>query len=115
MARPRKEIDWKIVEELALIQCTQKEIAHVIGIHEDTLTSRKEFFGIYKKGKEEGKTSLRRLQWKSAQKGNVTMQIFLGKQYLDQRDKQFVENDMKLTWEQIVQKAKQQGIEESSE
>jgi hypothetical protein len=26
------------------------------------------------------------MQWKSAEKGNVTMQIWLGKQYLQQRD-----------------------------
>ena len=34
-----------------------------------------------------GKTSLRRAQWLSAQKGNPTMLIWLGKQYLGQRDK----------------------------
>jgi hypothetical protein len=31
--------------------------------------------------------SLRRLQWKSAEAGNTTMQIFLGKQWLDQTEK----------------------------
>jgi hypothetical protein len=31
--------------------------------------------------------SLRRLQWNNAKKGNVTMQIFIGKQYLGQSDK----------------------------
>jgi hypothetical protein len=29
---------------------------------------------------------LRQLQWQSAEKGNVTMQIFLGKQMLGQTD-----------------------------
>jgi len=35
---------------------------------------------------ENGRSSLRRLQWKSATNGNITMQIWLGKQYLGQRD-----------------------------
>ena len=35
----------------------------------------------------EGKASLRRMQGKSAQDGNVTAQIWLGKQMLGQRDK----------------------------
>ena len=30
---------------------------------------------------------LRQLQWKSAEQGNVTMQIFLGKNILGQQDK----------------------------
>lgn len=33
-----------------------------------------------------GRVSLRRLQWRQAQKGNVTMLIWLGKQLLKQRD-----------------------------
>jgi hypothetical protein len=37
---------------------------------------------------EEGRMSLRRLQWKKAQEGNTTMLIWLGKQYLGQSDKQ---------------------------
>jgi hypothetical protein len=40
---------------------------------------------------EAGKSSLRRLQWKSALGGNVVMQIWLGKQYLGQRDEHAVE------------------------
>ncbi len=34
--------------------------------------------------------SLRRLQWKAAKENNVTMLIWLGKQYLGQTDKQEV-------------------------
>ena len=36
--------------------------------------------------------SLRRLQWKSATGGNIVMQIFLGKQYLGQSDRQAFEH-----------------------
>ena len=52
---------------------------------ENTITNR--FEDIYTKGKEEGKAKLRDVQLKSAMSGNVTMQIWLGKQYLDQTDK----------------------------
>jgi hypothetical protein len=37
-------------------------------------------------GLDRGKATLRRWQWKSAQNGNVTMQIWLGKQLLKQSD-----------------------------
>jgi len=86
--RPKIQIDWVTVEKLALLQCTQEEIASFVGVSVDTLRNRKEFIGIYKKGQLEGKMSLRRLQWKKANEGNVTMIIWLGKQYLGQSDKQ---------------------------
>ena len=36
--------------------------------------------------------SVRRMQYRSAEEGNATMLIWLGKQYLDQKDKQEVDN-----------------------
>lgn len=84
--RPKKKIDYNLVEKLSYIQCTQEEIAEVLGISVRTLQRDKEFCRIYKKGIESGKSSLRRLQWKRAEEGNATMQIWLGKQYLGQRD-----------------------------
>lgn len=88
MARPKIQLDYDLIKRLSLIQCTQKEIASVLGVSVDTLQRDEEFCCIYKKGQEEGKMSLRRLQWKAAQSGNVTMLIWLGKQYLGQTDKQ---------------------------
>jgi hypothetical protein len=78
------------------IACTAEEISSVLGMCEDTLNTRiaerqidgiHNFSGLYKKHNGEGKASLRRMQWKSAQDGNVTAQIWLGKQMLGQRDK----------------------------
>jgi predicted DNA-binding ArsR family transcriptional regulator len=85
--RPRKEINYDTVAELANIQCTQEEIASVLKISVRTLQRDEEFCRIYKQGMEEGKQSLRRLQWKAAMKGNTTMLVWLGKQYLGQKDK----------------------------
>lgn len=85
MGRPKLEIDEKTVENLAAIHCTMIEIAAVVGCSVDTLENR--FSDIIKKGRERGKMSLKRLQWEAANKGNTTMLIWLGKQYLDQTDK----------------------------
>lgn len=87
MARPKFKIDYDMVEKLAGIQCTQQEIASFLGCSVDTLQRDETFCGIYKKGMESGKMSLRRTQFRLAEK-NPTMAIWLGKQYLNQRDRQ---------------------------
>lgn len=87
MARPKIILDMELIKGLARIHCTQAEIAGILHVSTDTLTRNKEFCAIYKKAIEEGKISLRRLQWQKAQDGNTTMLIWLGKQYLSQTDK----------------------------
>ena len=75
------------------IHCTGEEIASVLGCSYDTFARRvKADFGIscaeYIKEKAgKGRASLRRLQFKSAEGGNTTMLIWLGKQHLGQKDK----------------------------
>jgi hypothetical protein len=86
MGRPRVNIDLKLVFSLAAIQCTIAEISAVIDIPTGTLVNREDFTSTYKKGTESGKMSLRRLQFKIAKK-SAAMAIFLGKQYLGQKDK----------------------------
>ena len=93
MGRPKKEIDFNVVDKLCAIQCTGEEIASVVGVDYDTLQRKiKEDFGMtfteyFELKRSSGKASLRRMQWKAAESGNTTMQIWLGKQYLGQRDK----------------------------
>lgn len=94
MARPRKQIDADLVRSLAEIQCTHEEIAHVVGCSVDTLT-RRGFADLINKAREDGKSSLRRQQYKLALDGNPTMLIWLGKQYLGQSDKSSVETTRK--------------------
>ena len=84
--RPKKEIDYEVVEKLASIMATQEEIATFFDVSVRTLQRRKEFCHVYKKGIDHGKMSLRRYQYAMAQT-NPTMAIWLGKQYLGQRDK----------------------------
>lgn len=79
----------KQIEGLARIQCTMKEAAAVLGVNVDTFS---DFLRLHQKardawehGKETGKASLRRNQFKMAEH-NPTMAIWLGKQCLGQKD-----------------------------
>lgn len=91
MARPLKEIDTKQFENLCALQCTREEICGWFGVSDKTLegwcrrTYRMGFSAIFKQKRGAGKISLRRSQWRLAER-NANMAIWLGKQYLGQRD-----------------------------
>ena len=90
-------IDKKTFENLCAIQCTKDEICGIFDIDEKTLTRwckdiyNEGFSDVFKRKSQTGKMSLRRTQFKLAEK-NPTMAIFLGKQYLGQRDNVEVEH-----------------------
>jgi hypothetical protein len=88
----RKKIDYDQVYKLGSIQCTHAEIAAFLDIDIATLTRRlksdPKLAQTLKKGQEEGRISLRRKQWQMALAGDKTMAIWLGKQHLDQADRQ---------------------------
>lgn len=96
VGRPKKEINYKLVESLASIFCTQEEIANILDVSVRTLQRDDEFCRIYKKGLDTAKMSVRRSQKKLAEK-NATMAIWLGKQYLGQYDKIEQINEIKET------------------
>ena len=89
--RPQKEIDKKIFENLCGLQCTLEEIAGVFDCSADTIERwckreyKETFAETYKKHSAKGKMSLRRIQFKLAEK-SAAMAIFLGKNYLGQKD-----------------------------
>jgi hypothetical protein len=85
MGRPRKKIDPSQVQALAGINCSYEEMALVLNCDPSTLTRR--FAQAIEKGRAEGKMSLKRKQYEMAMNGNVTMLIWLGKQYLGQTEK----------------------------
>jgi hypothetical protein len=93
MARPQIALDYKTLDGLCKLQCTGEECASVLEISYDALTDalRRDghdgFPEYFKKMGSGGKASLRRMQWRAAEGGNATMQIWLGKQYLSQTDK----------------------------
>lgn len=86
MGRKPLEIDEKLVFDLAKIHCTYNEIASVCQCSVLTLSRR--FDALIKRGYEESKSSLRRQMFKVAERGNVSMMIWLSKQHLGFRDKQ---------------------------
>lgn len=96
MARPIVDLDSKQFEKLCGMHCTLEEIAGWFHCSEDTVerwvkrTYKKRFAEIYRQKRGAGSVSLRRKQMEIALAGNVTMLIFLGKQYCGQSDK--VEN-----------------------
>ena len=84
-------IDKKVFENLCGLQCTQAEICCAFDVDDKTLTSWcKKTYGmafseIFKIKRGSGQISLRRTQWNLAKK-SASMAIFLGKQYLGQKD-----------------------------
>ncbi len=88
-------IDSNQVRKLAGMACTHEEIAHIVGCCRDTLEKR--FPAELKEGGEEVSISIKRKQFKVAlEDENVTMLIWLGKQYADQSDKREIESKVDI-------------------
>ena len=104
--RPAKVLDdkqWDMFYKLVNMLATKVEIASFFDMSEDTLEKQiKERFGqdmTFRKYKNQNshelKLKLRKAQWISAvEKQNPIMQIFLGKNYLGQTDKQEVKQEL---------------------
>lgn len=117
MARPKINIkdritDVSLVEGLAKLHCSDQEIATVCNISVDTL--HRNFAEVITKGKANGRIKLRRAQWQNAEKGNVVMQIWLGKQILGQRepkdmDQNPAEEQEDKLMEELEQRSKENG------
>lgn len=99
--RPSKTIDWKIAKKLAEMQCTQAEIAAFFDIDIKTLKeiAQREknvcfsYWLSQRAGK--GQCSLRRSMFLAATNSknpNVTMLIWLSKNYLGMKDN--IEHDV---------------------
>ncbi len=111
--RPKKIIDYQLVEDLASIFCTQEEIASIMKCDVRTLQRDDEFCRLYIKNIDNAKSSLRRVQYKKAMSGNTTMLIWLGKQYLGQSDKVVVDNqaDAIKSATEIVAKVRELAVD----
>ena len=90
--RPQKEIDKETFEKLCALQCTRDEICGFFDVTSKTLgswcmrTYKQSFSTVFDEKREMGKVSLRRMQWKLAEK-SPAMAIFLGKNMLGQSDR----------------------------
>ena len=91
MGRPHKELDKEQFEKLCGLQCTLEEIAGFFNCDVNTVekwckqTYSLNFSEVFKQKRSTGQISLRRMQFKLAEK-SAAMAIFLGKNYLGQKD-----------------------------
>jgi hypothetical protein len=97
---PKMELNDDTLQKIAAlrkIQCTEEEAASVLGVSQPTfsrfLNKHKKASEAWDHGVNAGKVSLRRMQYKLAEKGNATMLIWLGKQYLGQKDQRHIEGE----------------------
>ena len=78
----------KMIKTLAGFMCTDEEIASTLGVTVDTLLNKRNkdtFLECKQNGQATGKASLRRIQFRLAEK-SASMAIFLGKNWLGQTD-----------------------------
>jgi IS30 family transposase len=101
VGRKKIQIDWNLVDDMLSKFCDGTEIAEALGINKETLYNavqreKKLDYSDYKAQKRaEKKASLRAKQIELAEKGDRGMLIWLGKQYLNQSDRQ--QQDIKIS------------------
>ena len=121
--RSKADIDWNKVDKYLQAQCDGVGIAGLLGIHPNTLYRRceekyKMSFSEYSTQKKtEGKELLRARQFKTAMDGDRTMQIWLGKQYLNQTDRRniAITDDIDKTREREIFLSKMRRVSEDQD
>jgi hypothetical protein len=87
--RPQAKIELETIKQLCAIQCTQAEIATVLGVSRKTIeryAQKPDFAEVFANGRELGRVSVRRKQFELMNAGSVAMSIWLGKNLLGQSD-----------------------------
>jgi hypothetical protein len=110
IGRPKAKIDENLVLQFASLGCTVKEIAAYFNVTDDTIINR--FSDVLAKGRSNLKMSLRQMQIKSAKNGNVVMQIWLGKQMLDQSERTVIDLK-KIPDEVFIEETQRRLLDES--
>jgi hypothetical protein len=87
----RKPIEFDLLEleKLCSLQCTEEELAAWFKCSVRTIETyarKPEFAEIIARGRAKGRMSVRRAQMRLLEAGNATIAIWLGKQFLGQRD-----------------------------
>jgi len=84
-------IDLALIERAAALGLTVEEIADLLGVSRWTIERRAD--AALQRGRAKLALRLRRMQWRAAKRGSAAMLIWLGKQYLGQRDAQDIRTD----------------------
>jgi len=79
-----KTHDQEMIKRLASTMCTYEEIGYIIGMTGAGV--KKRFSKAIEEGRAKGKASVRQAQFEKALAGDTRMQIWLGRNYLDQKD-----------------------------
>lgn len=93
MGRTQIILDWDKIGKLLEANCKTSDIAAQFGCNVQTIHRRCKsdlgisFVGFSQQKRSSGDNLLRAAQFSAAMNGNTTMQIWLGKQRLGQRDK----------------------------
>ena len=111
--RPKKTFtkeDIKTVETFGKIRASFELMGEHFGCSSKTIQRRmqdpeSDFCLAYKKGFSETKAALAKKQIEVALGGNTTMLIWLGKQYLGQKDKEVHEHEIKGTFEDFLRES----------
>ena len=111
--RPRIELDPKQAKIFGYFRATYDTMAELIGCHVDTIRAAmqdedSEFSKAYKKGFSSMKMKLSEAQVKTAiEEHNPTLLVWLGKQYLDQKDNPMPDEDVNKNYTVILVPKKQ--------
>ena len=111
--RPRIELDPKQAKIFGYFRATYDTMAEQIGCHIDTIRAAmqdedSEFSKAYKKGFSSMKMKLSEAQVKTAiEEHNPTLLVWLGKQYLDQKDNPMPDEDVNKNYTVILVPKKQ--------
>jgi len=111
--RPRIELDPKQAKIFGYFRATYDTMAEQIGCHVDTIRQamqddKSEFSKAYKKGFSGMKMKLSEAQVKTAiEDRNPTLLVWLGKQYLDQKDNPMPDEDVNKNYTVILVPKKQ--------
>ena len=113
VGRPRIELDPKQAKIFGYFRATYDTMAEQIGCHVDTIRAamqddKSEFSKEYKKGFSSMKMKLTEAQVKTAiEEHNSTLLVWLGKQYLDQKDNPMPDEDVNKNYTVILVPRKQ--------
>ena len=113
VGRPRIELDPKQAKIFGYFRATYDTMAEQIGCHVDTIRAAmqdedSEFSKEYKKGFSSMKMKLSEAQVKTAiEEHNPTLLVWLGKQYLDQKDNPMPDEDVNKNYTVILVPRKQ--------
>ena len=92
MGRPKKQIDFEAIRELASENNSVSDICRAIKIARQTFYNSKKAQEAYEDGRADMRINLNHWQWQAA-RNNPQMQIHLGKYILEQNDMQEPEKE----------------------